>query len=715
MKRKASKNGSFSNRYQKNTKKQCLNSSDSENSVDFFNQSTSPVENMPVRKIKKTVLLSDSDDSEIEMRRKSRKCSMAVETKNGLLNGKTKAINNITNGKTKSKVEDDEEIIELKREDAIFEEHESSDDDEDLIELEDEEDFEDEELYEDSMFFDAAEEINDSDIEEPSGSEPSDFEDLADTEEQDNAEYEANRSLIYDPPFAEGEEDEEEDEDEIISKTGDLSKDDIVVKDIKKLEKDLFTKCDVYQHTCDLSQYEIPNIKKLPFSSKDDSTEDGRKAFQWLVEGIPLIDFLKDMYGVKCVNIKRNNKYYYGNLFSLDSFYKMLETNDLEYERNINIALYKDGVRTTHNGKGKVASKDVKKALSEGKSAQCINPQSYNNNIWYICDLLQEYTNAFAGANNYITPAKSSGFAAHYDDIDAFLLQLEGRKFWTVWKPSNVSEMFPLESSGNFKEEELDESKIIFQGWLEQGDLLYIPRGFIHQAKTDSKNISHHLTISLSRENSFITMYQKIAPTIIENMMVSFPFFRRSLPPNYFSYMGVADTLIQDSNGFVKNIANTLTAASTIFNTLFIENLDSAADNMSKEYFIRALPPKLTKSEKKHSVVSEKESNETPFKLTLTSCVRIIRRHTQRLLFDGEGGSYIIHRMNNSRTLEYQGEQTIGVPADLCPVFETIVREYPNHISVRKALKSNNVKHGEGLEFLQKLYDAGILLVENKF
>ena len=42
----------------------------------------------------------------------------------------------------------------------------------------------------------------------------------------------------------------------------------------------------------------------------------------------------------------------------------------------------------------------------------------------------------------YLTPAGSQGFAPHYDDIDAFVLQLEGRKHWKVYSPRYDSLVF---------------------------------------------------------------------------------------------------------------------------------------------------------------------------------------------------------------------------------------------------------------------------------
>ena len=43
----------------------------------------------------------------------------------------------------------------------------------------------------------------------------------------------------------------------------------------------------------------------------------------------------------------------------------------------------------------------------------------------------------------YLTPPDSQGFAPHFDDIDAFVLQLEGKKLWKVYAPRSEREMLP--------------------------------------------------------------------------------------------------------------------------------------------------------------------------------------------------------------------------------------------------------------------------------
>lgn len=72
---------------------------------------------------------------------------------------------------------------------------------------------------------------------------------------------------------------------------------------------------------------------------------------------------------------------------------------------------------------------------SNGCSIRILNPQTYNNKIHILLSTLQEYFGSMVGANVYLTPPGSQGFAPHYDDIEAFVLQLEGRKHWRLYHP----------------------------------------------------------------------------------------------------------------------------------------------------------------------------------------------------------------------------------------------------------------------------------------
>ena len=77
-------------------------------------------------------------------------------------------------------------------------------------------------------------------------------------------------------------------------------------------------------------------------------------------------------------------------------------------------------------------------------------------------------------ANVYLTPPGTQGFAPHFDDVEVFILQLEGKKRWRVYEPTTAQGRLPRFSSGNFTQEEIGLPAL--DTVLEAGDMLYMPR-----------------------------------------------------------------------------------------------------------------------------------------------------------------------------------------------------------------------------------------------
>ncbi len=81
----------------------------------------------------------------------------------------------------------------------------------------------------------------------------------------------------------------------------------------------------------------------------------------------------------------------------------------------------------------------------------------------------------------------------HHDDIEAFVIQLEGTKQWLIYKPTHeLANEYTLANKEAVQEPLMDIT-------LNPGDILYFPRGYIHQAKTPKlakDSYSTHITIS---------------------------------------------------------------------------------------------------------------------------------------------------------------------------------------------------------------------------
>jgi hypothetical protein len=95
--------------------------------------------------------------------------------------------------------------------------------------------------------------------------------------------------------------------------------------------------------------------------------------------------------------------------------------------------------------------------------------------------------------NAYITPPKSQGFLAHYDDHDVLILQIQGSKTWHVYGPEADVPPRRLPLRDRFAVDGLPEPDHLL---LEAGDVLYLPCGRVHAAKAQDEP-SIHLTIGI--------------------------------------------------------------------------------------------------------------------------------------------------------------------------------------------------------------------------
>ncbi|MBV9082857.1 MAG: hypothetical protein JOZ62_09290, partial [Acidobacteriaceae bacterium] len=94
--------------------------------------------------------------------------------------------------------------------------------------------------------------------------------------------------------------------------------------------------------------------------------------------------------------------------------------------------------------------------------------------------------NAYAGWRT------SQGFDCHWDDHDVFILQVAGRKHWRVY---GTTREYPLARDIERALERPDNPPV-WDGFLENGDMLYIPRGWWHEAiPVDEPTL--HLTLGI--------------------------------------------------------------------------------------------------------------------------------------------------------------------------------------------------------------------------
>jgi lysine-specific demethylase/histidyl-hydroxylase NO66 len=128
-------------------------------------------------------------------------------------------------------------------------------------------------------------------------------------------------------------------------------------------------------------------------------------------------------------------------------------------------------------------------------------------------------------ANAYVTPPSSQGFSAHYDVHDVFVLQLAGRKHWTVHAPVHPDPLRdqPWSAHAAAVAVRARDDEPVIDTVLEPGDALYLPRGWLHAA-TALGEVSAHLTVGVHVVTGY-ALVQALTALVADD-----PALRASLP-----------------------------------------------------------------------------------------------------------------------------------------------------------------------------------------
>ncbi|XP_035672115.1 bifunctional lysine-specific demethylase and histidyl-hydroxylase NO66 [Branchiostoma floridae] len=447
--------------------------------------------------------------------------------------------------------------------------------------------------------------------------------------------------------------------------------------------------------------------KAVDVGEVEDSTEEAEKMFEWLIHPVKKEKFFSELWEKKPLLVKRHLESYNDGWFSTEDLTKILHENDIQFGRNLDVTTYEGGQRETHNPPGRANPAVVWDYYQNGCSVRLLNPQTYSQGVWRLCSTLQEYFSSMVGANIYLTPPGTQGFAPHYDDIEAFVLQLEGKKHWKLYSPRNDAEKLPRFSSGNFSQEEIGEA--ILDVTLEPGDLLYFPRGTIHQASALPDTHSLHITVSTCQRNTWGDLMEKLVPAALTMAFSEDVEFRQALPRDYLDYMGLANADLDDPRrkAFLETLQSLL---SRLVNYVPV---DAGVDQKAVEFMRDCLPPVFTKNERACSIYGcrtrlEKGRVVGSVDLKTSTPVKLIRKGAARLVMEGEQ-VFLYHVLENARVYHGAELQPIEVPPEAAPAIEYLMHSYPEYVTV----DSFPLDHQQDkIDLAMLMFEKGIIIAQ---
>uniref|UniRef100_H3BDR0 Bifunctional lysine-specific demethylase and histidyl-hydroxylase n=2 Tax=Latimeria chalumnae TaxID=7897 RepID=H3BDR0_LATCH len=447
----------------------------------------------------------------------------------------------------------------------------------------------------------------------------------------------------------------------------------------------------------------LQDLGKIP-NSKDRAAS----LFKWLIAPLSPTMFFSEIWERKTALVRRSNPEYYKGLFSTAEFDQILKENEVQFGVNLDVTSYANGQRETHNPPGRALPLIVWDFYKNGCSLRMLNPQAFSVTVWNVLSILQEHFGSMAGANIYLTPPGTQGFAPHYDDIEAFVIQLEGKKHWRVYSPRAKDETLPQFSSCNFNQEEI--GKPVLETVLEAGDLLYFPRGFIHQGDCLPDAHSLHITVSSYQKNCWGNLLQEIIPAALQIALEEDVEFRQGLPLDYLDYMGVQNLDKNDP----RRSTFTKKACRLMKKLVKYAPIDAAVDQRAKCFLHDCLPPLLTKVEKAQSVHGvpvrwkDNDAENVAVQIEGKTRVRLLRHNIARLCTE-EGNLVFYHTVENSRVYHKGEPKYLEIDPEFTDGVEFLIHSYPNYVSVHSLpCETENDK----ISLALILFEKGLLVTE---
>lgn len=216
---------------------------------------------------------------------------------------------------------------------------------------------------------------------------------------------------------------------------------------------------------------------------------------------VSIEEFFEKYFEQDVLHISRNHPDYYKDIFTSKELSLFLDRQDIFYP---SIRMVQNGKELSsntytiqnvsighHKKDGIIDTEKMFYHFNNGSTIVVQAAQRIFYNLNNACGKIADYFKSPVQANMYVTPTRSVGFNPHWDTHDVFVLQITGTKTWHLF---GTEKKLPVKGQTldikNFKKSPIKTIQ------LYPGDLLYVPRGYVHDAMSDD-GISTHITVGV--------------------------------------------------------------------------------------------------------------------------------------------------------------------------------------------------------------------------
>ncbi|HKX28059.1 MAG TPA: cupin domain-containing protein [Blastocatellia bacterium] len=267
---------------------------------------------------------------------------------------------------------------------------------------------------------------------------------------------------------------------------------------------------------------------KISKGAAQNSSELPTRSFSELIAPIGVEQFFSDFWEKNFLHVRRESPCYYDQILNVGDLDQYLQdqnlppnfirvvNNQIEYEPREWTKL--ERLRTGDTCRV-VAVDKLFSIFGAGGTIILNRAHKYIPSLTRFAVRLERELKFPVTTNLYLTPPHSRGLLAHFDPHCVMILQISGCKKWRLY---HFAETLPAGEVDYLTRHETAGSPA-HEYLLEPGDLLYVPRGLVHEADTLDQT-SIHITLGLKTESWFHLIEDLAA------LAKSDPVFRQGLP-----------------------------------------------------------------------------------------------------------------------------------------------------------------------------------------
>jgi hypothetical protein len=251
-------------------------------------------------------------------------------------------------------------------------------------------------------------------------------------------------------------------------------------------------------------------------------------SFAELISPIAVDRFFSDCWEKNLLHLRRESPSYYDRILDVGDLDRYLQDqnipphfirvvkNQVEYEPRdwTNLEAMRTGDTCRVLAVDKLFS-----TFEKGGTIILNRAHKYIPSLTRFAIRLEQELKFSVTTNLYLTPPHARGLITHFDPHCVMILQISGCKKWRLY---HFAETLPAGEVDYLTRQE-DVGSPAHECLLQPGDLLYVPRGMVHEADTLDQT-SIHITLGL-KTKSWFHLIEDLAA-----LAMSDPVFRQGLP-----------------------------------------------------------------------------------------------------------------------------------------------------------------------------------------